>query len=181
MKLNQYQRGVTLFVALIFLLVMTLFAVSSVNMSTVNMRIVGNMQAIKQMEAVAQDAVEQILSDSGRYGLSPDESDIKVSFVTSAGKIEQTLAYSDDSTDLADCEVDAPYSWRNTDGSYLICAVCIDSNTATGYSAVQEAIIPEDTSWEIYILVEDPLTGAEVKLHQGIEMRMLAGNCPDPV
>jgi hypothetical protein len=155
MKLQRSQSGVTLFIALIFLLVMTLFAVSSVNMSTVNLRIIGNMQAIKLMEALAQDAIEQMLSDSSRYGVTPNGDDIEVSFLT-ADEDEATLMV----------VIDDP--------------VCLDSVTATGYSAVQEAIIPEDATWEITAHVQDPVTGAKVDVHQGFEMRMLANNCPDP-
>lgn len=155
MKLKQNQRGVTLFVALVFLLVMTLFAVSSVNMSTVNLRIVNNMQATKQMETVAQDAIEQMLSDSSRYGLTPDDSDINVDMATATGTTPMTVT------------IDTPK--------------CINYITASGYSAAQEAIIPEDTTWEVVAHVKDTLTGAKVDVHQGFQMRMLAGNCPDPI
>jgi len=154
MKLKQTQRGVTLFIALVFLLVMTLFAVASVNMSTVNLRIVNNMQSIKQMESVAQNAIEQMLNDSSRYGLSPDGSDIDVEMVTATGSETMTVT------------IDTPK--------------CINYVTATGYSAAQEAIIPEDTTWEVVAHVKDALTGARVDVHQGFQMRMLAGNCPDP-
>ena len=155
MKLMKSQHGATLFVALMFLLIMTLFAVSSVNLSTVNLRIIGNMQAIKQMEATAQDAIEQILSDSSRFGLTPDLSDITVNMVTATGTTAMTV-------DIQDIK-------------------CIDSVTATGYSAAQENIIPQDNTWEITAYVEDSVTGANMTLHQGVEMRMLAGNCPDPI
>lgn len=154
MNLKRKQNGVTLFVALVFLLVMTLFAVSSVNMSTVNLRIVNNMQTIKQMQSVAQDAIEQMLSDSSRYGLTPNGSNINVTFPTGTGT--QTLTVT----------IDTPK--------------CINYVTASGYSAAQNAIIPQDTTWEIVAHVSDPVTGAKVDVHQGFQMRMLAGNCPDP-
>jgi len=54
---------------------------------------------------------------------------------------------------------------------------CIDSQTAAGYSAVVENIIPEDNTWEISATVTDNVTGATSTIHQGVEMRMLAGNC----
>ena len=182
MKLIQYQKGVTLFIALVFLLIMTLFAVSSIRMSTVNMKIVGNMQSLKQMEYAAQDAIEQMLSDSDRFGIAPDESDFTLTFLTTAGTISETLTYSDSATDLANCKTsEASFSWGNADASYLICALCIDYTTASGYSAVQEAIIPEDVTWEIFTHVQDSLTGANIDLHQGFEMRMLANNCPTPI
>jgi Tfp pilus assembly protein PilX len=145
-KLNN-QRGATLFVALIFLLIMTLFAVSSINMSTVNLRIIGNMQAMKQMDAAAQDAIEQILSNSNNFGTG-----------VSATTVDSTVSGTNFVVNVA-----APS--------------CIDSRVATGYSAVVDNIIPEDNTWEIVASVTDNLTGASATIHQGVEMRMLAGNC----
>jgi len=50
------QTGATLLVALIFLVMMTMFAVTAINMSTVNLRIVGNTQISKALDAAAQAA-----------------------------------------------------------------------------------------------------------------------------
>ena len=55
---------------------------------------------------------------------------------------------------------------------------CLDSQVATGYSAVVESIIPEDNTWELSATLEDSITGAVSTIHQGVEIRMLAGNCP---
>jgi len=55
--------------------------------------------------------------------------------------------------------------------------ICIDSRVATGYSAVVDNIIPDDNTWEIIAAVTDNVTGASATIHQGVEMRMLAGNC----
>jgi Tfp pilus assembly protein PilX len=145
MRLIRQQNGAVLFVALILLVMMTLFAVSSINMSTINLKIVGNMQALKAMDANAQDAIEQILSDMDQFSLTPAASTITSS--------------------LADVAIAAPR--------------CIDSRTATGYSAVVGNIIPEDNTWEIKATVTDPVTGASSVIRQGVEIRMLAGNCPD--
>ena len=70
MQNRQQQHGATLFVALIFLLIMTLFAISSINMSSVNLLIIGNMQAIKVMDAAAQDAIETKMNDSDNFGIA---------------------------------------------------------------------------------------------------------------
>ena len=154
MRKIQHQQGATLFVAMMLLLIMTLFAVSSINMSTVNLKIVGNMQAIKQMEAVTQDAIEQMLSDEDQYGLSTAASTISTSVSTATGSFNVVV------------EMDKP--------------ICIDSQTASGYSAVVGNIIPEDNTWEVQAHAEDSVTGANIDIHQGIQIRMLAGNCPDP-
>ena len=144
------QSGATLFVALVFLLIMTLYAVSSINMSTVNLRIIGNMQAMKYMDAAAQDAIEQKLSDASNFGLGAT-SDVITSTIAGNNFI---------------VAVDAP--------------TCIDSRVAAGYSAVAQNVIPEDNTWKVRANVTDTVTGASTTMHQGFEMRMLAGNCPDP-
>mgnify|MGYP001582203819 CR=1 FL=1 len=148
MKSRLTQAGATLITALFFLMIMTLFAVSSINMSTVNFRIIANMQAQKQMDAAVQDAIEQTMSSMNQFNLTPAATTISV---------EMGLY-------TAVVDVDPPD--------------CIDSQVATGYSAVVENIIPEDNTWEVIASLTDTVTGAVSTIHQGVEIRMLAGNCP---
>ena len=56
------QQGLVLVLTLILLVVLTLFVLSSTRLSTGNLRIVGNMQARKAVDAVAQQTIEQVLS-----------------------------------------------------------------------------------------------------------------------
>jgi Tfp pilus assembly protein PilX len=143
MSTMRKQSGATLIVSLIMLVVLTLFAVSAINLSSVNLRIVGNMQAQKMMELAAQDAIEQMLSSPTYYSLTPSARVINVGGFN--------------------VNVTAP--------------ACTRSVPATGYSATS-AISPEDNDWEFVASVSDGLTGAGVTIHQGIRIRMLAGNCP---
>src|SRR5258708_13150595 len=65
------QQGATLIVSLIMLVAMTLFAVSAINLSTMNLKIAGNMQAQRLMEMAAQHAIERMLSTPPDYSLTP--------------------------------------------------------------------------------------------------------------
>lgn len=56
------QCGATLLVSLIMLVVLTLFVVSAINLTNVNLRIVGNMQIQKEIEAAAQIGIETIIT-----------------------------------------------------------------------------------------------------------------------
>jgi hypothetical protein len=56
------QRGATLLVALIMLVVLTLFVVSAISSSNTNLRIAGNMQIQNESAAAAQQAIEQVIS-----------------------------------------------------------------------------------------------------------------------
>lgn len=67
MKTNASQRGATLVVALIFLVLMSLFAISAFNSSSNNLRIVGNSQAMQESLSAAQLAVEATISTPEFY------------------------------------------------------------------------------------------------------------------
>lgn len=64
MKSLRAQRGVTLIVALIMLVVLTLLALSAVTDSNSNLRVAGNMQVQTEGIAAAQQAIEQTLSNN---------------------------------------------------------------------------------------------------------------------
>lgn len=58
----QRQRGAVLVVSLVLLVVLTLFVVSSTQIAGGNLRIVGNMQSKQNVELIAQQALEQVIS-----------------------------------------------------------------------------------------------------------------------
>jgi len=64
------QRGATLIVTLIMLVMMTLFAIAAINLSGSNMRVVGNMQARTAAEAAALWAIEDTLSSLAWFSTS---------------------------------------------------------------------------------------------------------------
>lgn len=63
----QRERGAVLIVSLLMLIVLTLLSVSAINTGTVNLRVVGNMQAQTQTELAVQSAVLDFLSDIGNF------------------------------------------------------------------------------------------------------------------
>ncbi|MGH8119929.1 MAG: hypothetical protein ACRESK_04870 [Gammaproteobacteria bacterium] len=144
-EIPRRQNGAALLVAMFMLLMMTMLAISSINLSTVNLKIVGNMQWQKEMDAAAQDAIEQVLS---QYSLFTSPAATTV--VTAFGNVQ----------------VDQP--------------VCISTNEAPGYTAVITGTIPNDNIWDVKAAITDSLTGATTTMHQGVSIRMLAGNCPNP-
>lgn len=62
------QRGAVLIVSLLLLTAMTLLGVAAINSSTVNLLIVGNLQAQQEAEAASQEAVEAVLSSVTAFG-----------------------------------------------------------------------------------------------------------------
>ncbi len=61
-RILRRQRGMTLLIALIMLVLMTLFAVTTYNLGKSSLLIVGNMQQRNQAAAAAQSAVEEVIS-----------------------------------------------------------------------------------------------------------------------
>ena len=61
------QRGATLVITLVMLVLLTLFAVSAVTLSASTSKVVGNMQAKKTTDAIAQRVVDQVISE-GLFG-----------------------------------------------------------------------------------------------------------------
>ena len=61
------QRGMTLIVSLVMLIMLTMFALSTMNLSNSNLKVVGNQQAQRAVEAAAQQAIERVLSGSAVF------------------------------------------------------------------------------------------------------------------
>jgi Tfp pilus assembly protein PilX len=61
-SMQKRQRGITLFMAMIMLVVLTLAAVTAFNLGSSSMQIVGNFQHRNDGLAAAQEAIEQALS-----------------------------------------------------------------------------------------------------------------------
>lgn len=60
--MSRKQRGATLIIAMIMLVLLTLFALSAANTSNSNLRIVGNMQMRSEAFNAAQQAIETVIS-----------------------------------------------------------------------------------------------------------------------
>jgi hypothetical protein len=149
------QGGATLLVVLVMLVMITLFVVSMIRLSSTNLKVVGNMQAQRALEASAQQAIENSISSY--------------------------TFFSDAANNTGQWPAGNPYlSPAPVVNGYVIQISrpgCISSGTATGYSLTSN-ISPEDTNWEVPASSTDSLTGAQVNLVQGVKMRLPAGNCP---
>lgn len=145
------QRGATLLVGLVMLVVLTLLVVSAMHSSTVNLRIAGNMQARSEAAAAAQQAVEQVISSTAIF-YAPAAQSIPVDI---------------------DHDGDADYTVN------IESPTCLKMTAAAGYSALFAASAPQDSNWDIKSTVTDNRTGAKITLHQGIKVRLAAGSlCP---
>lgn len=86
------ERGATLVVVLIMLVVLTLFGISAVNLSSANLKVIGNMQARKASEVAALYAIEDTMS-SVTWFTTPNHSTVR-SVATPNGLTAQVQARS---------------------------------------------------------------------------------------
>ncbi len=149
---RQGQRGVTLVVGLIFLLVMSLLAVSAIRFSSVNLRIAGNAQAQVEATAAAQTAIEQVMSSAANF-YSPLSARTIAVDIDNDGRSDYSVA------------VSAPD--------------CLGMMAAPGYSANFSGFAPQEGYWDVAAVATDSRSGVRVEVHQGVRARVLAtAGCP---
>lgn len=145
------QRGATLIVGLIMLLVLTLLVVSGIRSSNANLKIVGNMQASNEATAAAQQVLEEVMSDVSNF-YSPAERTTTID-INNDGSADYTVV------------IEAP--------------VCLKLVTVDGYSYEFGNSAPKDFYWDIAVRVTDTRTDAAATVHQGVKVRLDAtATCP---
>ena len=145
------QQGATLVMALIMLVMITLFAVTMVRLSNSSMQVVGNMQVQRSLEATAQHAVEDKISTIDVFN---DAVDNTGQFLTRNYVVSRVNA--------TDVKIEKP--------------VCIAKQAATGYT-LGSPLTPQDNVFEVKATATDSISGASVELVQGFKIRMTDGTC----
>lgn len=153
MKQFSEQRGATLLVSLVMLVVLTLFAVTAINLSNTNLRIVGNMQMQAEATAAAQLAIETVISNSDFIITPPVPQTVDINH---DGATDYTVTFSP----APACQYYKPVA----KGDAGVPNKCFGSAGAA-YCYW--------TTWDVSAVVSDPNTGASTTIHQGVQM--LAG------
>ena len=142
------QRGSTLLVALIMLVLLTLVAVSAINSTSSSIQIVGNAQYREEATAAAQQAIENVISNTGFLSAAPVPQNIDVN---NDGVADYTVTFAPAPTCLSATPVVA--------GAPGVPSICASSIGAVCYW----------TLWDVRAVVSDISTGASLALHQGIQ------------
>lgn len=178
MSSKRRQNGATLFIALIMLVVLTLFAVTAINLSNTNLRIAGNMQAKSEAEAAAQQVIEQVLSKDFTANLAAwTNKEIWVD-INNDGANDYKVT-----VPKPTCLSSKPLSNSDLDPSIASDAACLGSGAATNTGIISATAGSGGGAqswcykqqWDVQASVTDPRTGASVVLHQGIFVRVSAG------
>lgn len=149
------QRGVTLVVGLVMLILITLTVTTAFRLSSTNLKSVGNMQFRSEAVAAANEAIEQVIS-------SP--------FSTTPGATQFNIDLNNDGTFDYVVDVVAPTC---TSASVLTSSTGPGLQTSVDIEGF-EAPPPEyDTLWDIQATVTDTRSGTSVVVHQGVRRRQL--------
>lgn len=147
------QRGNTLLVGLVMLVLLTLMAVSAINMSTTGIQVVGNAQFREEAVAAAQQAIENVISTTSFTLTAPAAQNIDINN-------DGTADYSVSFEPAPSCQ-----SYRAVNSSDP--GVPIDCTGSIGTALCYWTV------WDITAVVNDATTGANATVHQGV--RLIAG------
>ncbi len=144
------QRGITLVVGLVMLVVTTLIVITGYRMSQTNLLAVGNSQFRDEALAAANLAIEQVLSSPFTASPTAESIDVDINY--------------DDTADYT-VAISAPACNRRTE----------ISSSAAGYGSSVTLGLPSgvtnyNTAWEIDAQVTDLTTGASVQVKSGIRV-----------
>jgi Tfp pilus assembly protein PilX len=160
------QHGVTLFVALVLLVMVTLLAVSSFRVSNTNLKIVGSMQGKSEANGAAQQAIEQVLStpafvmDPATTAATPIGVDIN-----GDGTADYTVQFNNPApkclksrqTNPADLDIT-----KLSDRPCFASALITQAKVATACA---------ETVWEVTATTTDTVTSATTTVRQGVSVR----------
>ena len=171
------QRGITLVTTLIFLILISLFAVTTFNLSSGNFRIVGNMEARQESMAAANTAIEQTLS-SNQFAVNPEG--VAASPVNIDIDGDGVVDYAASMTPKPKCYRARYIKNAELDPALKADLTCISSalSSTTGLDSPDALATAgnsacTDTQWNIRAEVSDPRSAAKVAVNQGASIRVL--------
>lgn len=176
------QRGATLIVSLIMLLLITLLAVTSFRLGGSNLQIAGNMQQRKQGLAAAQSAVEQVVS-STQFTTTPTNA-----IANPCGQPNTTCTdvNGDGIPDIttvvaANCVAIEPIPVASLDFTNPNDAGCIVGTSQDyGVVGVQNSnSLCANSVWDVQATAVDAVTSAQYVINEGTAVRVpVVSVCP---
>ncbi|MBW6494488.1 MAG: hypothetical protein K0B16_08025 [Burkholderiaceae bacterium] len=168
------QRGATLLITLVILLLLALIGFTAIGTSRMNQQVVGNAQFRQEAKAAAQQAIEYVLSSSV-FTSNPDfiaANPITID-VTGNGVADYSVAM----LPKPACIGVRKLKTFELDESLAADIPCFKSAAVTG-SGIAEMVASAaesycaDTRWEVSAQAQDPVSKASVELHQGVAIRV---------
>jgi len=148
------QQGAVLLLSIVMVIVLSLSAVAMFNVNSVNQQIILNQVNTLEAEELANEVIEDLMNSLDSFELAANEQ-LK-------GLTYQIL---DDRYDRDTLEVS------------VLNIRCTYSHVIKGYSLTADSV-PETNYFEFDIEVSSPITGAAVRMTQGVRFNSPAGLCP---
>lgn len=145
------QAGATLLVSLIMLVLITLFALSAINSSTMNLRIAGNMQSQDEARTAAQQAIEQFITSYSNFYPTPPTASTSVNIDIN----------NDGSTDYV-VSIAKPICKR--------ASVQIPARSTACANGARSGLYCWDTVWEVQATATEAKTGTSQSVAQGVSI-----------
>jgi len=170
--LGSPQRGIILLVTLVMTVLLTLFALAAINLSSVNLRLAGNEQARSESIAAAQLAIEQVATTN--FPANPQPVTVNVD-VNRDGGADYGVAVA-----KPVCLNSVPLKTVQLNISIPEDAACFASGAAQNAGIVGAGgggnSDCSNTQWDLSATTTDNAkSGATVSVHQGIGMRVAIG------
>ena len=146
------QRGATLVVGLIMLVLITVMVASAFTLSSTNMKSVGNMQFRDEAIAAANKAIEQVLSSP--FTSSPAGQSINVD-INGDGKTDYEVVF-----DVPTCISD----------SEMVISGAAPSSVSLGSTFAVAGSTFYQTIWDLSAHVTDGVSGASVHVREGVRV-----------
>jgi hypothetical protein len=171
--ITRNERGASLLVSMIMLIVLTLMVVFAIRSGNTNLRIAGNAQSQAEAGLATQEAIEQVIE---QVNAVDDPSIIKAqNLPVSTGAVTYTVAVSP----MTNCVVEVPVmndSLDPTNKNDVACFAAADEDKAikADGSLTTKPSECKTQQWEIAAGVTDGSSGAKVSQVQGITIRVPA-------
>jgi Tfp pilus assembly protein PilX len=179
MRAQSSQRGATLVVALIVLVVLTLFALSAYTTSSMNLKTTFNTQMRAEAQSAAQEAIDHALSSS-KFVTTPG--DIVANPCGAANTLcpdfsgDGVADYTVRLTPAPSCKKAEPVASDTLDPRKSADLSCITGQSQQwGVSGVDTSAgesLCSNTVWELTAEATSTLTGAKVVISQGVGIQV---------
>lgn len=196
---NGRQRGVTLLVVMVFLVLITVFSISAFRAGTTNLRITQNMAVRQEATGAAQAAIETVISTPAFQAASTpaattvnvdvdnDGTDDYVATVTPAATCSKIRPLLNAELPRATATGLPAAEWIRCDSGGTGGAVgssgggsgLIEGATAGTTSASTGLSYCVETHWNVQAVVTDARTGVDVEVNQGVAVPYSVGESQD--
>jgi Tfp pilus assembly protein PilX len=183
------QRGITLIVALVMMVIITLLALTTFNLSKSSIQVVSNMQARSEGIAAARQVLDEVISNTRFFSTPNDalvnpcngDANTRCVDVNGDGVTDITVVL----TPAPSCVKAAPLKNSSvSEGSSDDVNCLLSTNQSFGIAgSVTGDTLCADSLWEITAVATDTVTQSHVEMVQGVTVRVpkddVETSCPN--